>query len=143
MQQMFVSANTRDRLQSALAPPVRVLEIGGQRLAIVGVVGEEFGTTDIEVLPPKQAVLNALKSISGKYDLAIVLAYLREPGLRDSAAASPEADIVAGGPTGQSIARQTIGRVTIAAATNKGKFVAVLNLPSPGVAKYATGISKN
>ena len=59
--------------------------------------------------------------------------------MRELAAALPEADIVAGGPTGQSIVPQTIGRVTIAAATNKGKFVVVLNLPSPGAAQICDG----
>ena len=130
--QMFVSSNTRDRKQSALAPPVRLLEAGGQRLAIVGVVGEEFATKEIEVLPPERAVLDTLKSVAGNYDRAIVLAYLREADLRELAAALPEVDIVVGGPTGQSIAPQTVARVAIASVTNKGKFVAVLNLPPSG-----------
>ena len=122
-----------------LACDVHIIESGGQRLAILGVLGEEFATADIEVLPPKQAALETLKSVAGKYDRAIVLAYLREAELREVAAALPEVDVVVGGPTGQSLVPQAVGHVTVAAVTNKGKFVAVLNLPPLGTTQRCGG----
>ena len=68
-------------------------------MALVGVLGERYATADCQVLPPRQAVLEALGGAKGKFDAAIVLAYLPEDELRQLAEALPEADVVAGGPT--------------------------------------------
>src|SRR5205085_6884762 len=69
-------------------------------------------------------------TIKGKYDTLIVLAYMPEDELEAFATNSPEADAVIGGPTGQAIAPAHVGPTLMAAATNKGKFVIELKLPT-------------
>lgn len=137
---VLVSANARDREQKAIAPAVKVAAIDGQRLALVGVVGEEFATDEVEILPPRQAVLDALAAISGKYDRAVVLAYVNEQQLDELAQALPEVDLVIGGPTGQSVQPHKAGAVMVAAVTNKGKFVAALDVPHAGSNEWKTSI---
>jgi hypothetical protein len=56
------------------------------------------------------------------------LAYATEAELRQLVAQLPEVDAVIGGPTGQAIAPQRVGRTVLAAATNKGKFLIQLTL---------------
>ena len=86
-----------------------------------------------------QAVLEALRGVAGKYDAAIVLAYLPEDELRQLADALPEADVVVGGPTGQPISPKQVGPTLLASATNKGKFLARLDAPALGSADRWTG----
>jgi hypothetical protein len=129
---VLVSANARDREQKAIAPAAKVTTVDGQRMALVGVVGEGFATDEVEILPPRQAVLDALAALNGKYDRAVVLAYLNEQQLDELAQALPEVDLVIGGPTGQSVQPHQAGAVTVMAVTNKGKFVAALDVPRTG-----------
>jgi hypothetical protein len=137
---VFVSANVRDREQKTIAPAAKVATIDGQRLALVGVVGEEFATADVEILPPRQAVLDALAAISGKFDRAVVLAYVNEQQLDELAQALPEVDLIVGGPTGQSVQPHKAGAVTVTAVTNKGKFVAALDVPRVGTNEWKASI---
>ena len=67
---------------------------------------------------------------AGKYDTAVVLAYLPEDELRLLAEALPEADVVLGGPTGQPIAPKQVGPTLLASATSKGKFLVRLDAPA-------------
>ena len=72
-------------------------------------------------------------------DTLIGLAYMPEDELESFAGSSPEADAVIGGPTGQAIAPAHVGPTLMAAATNKGKFVIELKLPTsdgPGQSKH-------
>jgi Cytochrome c554 and c-prime len=77
-------------------------------------------------------VLEAITAQRGKYDAVVVLAYLPEDELIQLAAALPEADVVVGGPTGQSIAPRSVGPVLLASATNKGKFLIDLEAAPAG-----------
>jgi hypothetical protein len=91
------------------------------------------------VTPPRQAVLHALRGAAGKFDTAIVLAYLPEDELRQLADALPEADAIIGGPTGQPISPKLVGPTLLTSATKKGKFLARLDAPAAGSADRWTG----
>ena len=71
-----------------------------------------------------------------------MLAYLPEAELRQLAAELPEADLVVGGPTGQSIAPIRVGPTWLASATNKGKFLIQMETPggagTPGRARSSS-----
>lgn len=125
----FVSANVRDAAGKLIAEPCRIVQAGGSRIALVGVLSSRIGISGCRVDDPQAAVLSALEQHRGQYDWAVVLAYLPEPELRAFAAAVPEAHAVVGGPTGQSIAPERSGASLIASATNKGKFLVALSVP--------------
>ena len=135
----LLSANVRDGSGQLVAEPVRFVSAAGRRVALVGVLSERYATAELQVSPPQQAVLEALRGVAGKYDAAIVLAYLPEDELRQLADALPEADVVVGGPTGQPISPKQIGPTLLASATNKGKFLARLDAPALGSADRWTG----
>jgi hypothetical protein len=135
----LVSANVRDKSGQLVAPPLRILSAGGRALAVVGVLAERYATAECQVAPPRQAVLDALHGAAGKFDTAIVLAYLPEEELQQLADSLPEADVVVGGPTGQSMSPKLVGPTLLCSATNKGKFVARLEAPAPGSLGRWTG----
>ncbi len=135
----LLSANVCDGSGRLVAAPLRIVAAAGRRVALVGVLGERYATADFQVLPPRQAVLEALGGATGKFDAAIVLAYLPEDELRQLAEALPEADVVVGGPTAQPLSPKLLGPTLLCSATNKGKFVARLDAPAPGSADRWTG----
>jgi hypothetical protein len=135
----LLSANVRDRQGNLVALPYRIVEAAGRRLAFAGVLSPQFQTAEILVSEPRQAILETLQSIQEPYDSLIVLAYLPEAELRELAAGLPEADVVMGGPTGQSISPTKVGPVLLASATNKGKFILTLSAPAEGVRPAWTG----
>jgi hypothetical protein len=122
----FVSANAKGT-DAALAPPLVIVERGKTRIALVGVVSPTYATPEIAVSDPMSAVLKVLADHHGQFDSAVVLAYLPTDELEALARSLPEVDLVIGGPTRQSIEPRQVGPVVLAAATNKGKFVARFN----------------
>ena len=126
----MLSANASDRSGQLVAEPVRLVSAAGRRLALVGVLSERYATAELRVSPPRQAAIEALRSVAGKFDAAIVLAYLPEDELRPFADALPEADVVVGGPTDQPISPKQTGPTLLASATSKGKFLARLDAPA-------------
>jgi hypothetical protein len=123
----LISANAADSSGKPLAEPMRIVEAGGRRVAIIGVIDPKYRTSDIRISPPKQAVLESLRKAAGKFDQAIVLAYMPEESLRELAESLPEVDAVVGGPTGQPIQPDShAGVVLLASATKQGKFMAKL-----------------
>jgi Cytochrome c554 and c-prime len=129
----FLSANLRDGDGALIAPASIVVAAspGGKRIMLVGVVSPQLVRGGLKVDEPRAAILAALKGAQ-EYDALVVLAYLREPELRQLAAELPEADVVVGGPTGQSIAPTRVGPTWLASATNKGKFLIQLNTEGRG-----------
>jgi hypothetical protein len=123
----FVSANVRDPAGTPVAEPVRVIDRGGLKVAVTGVLSPKSAPRGFTVEDPREAVLRVAGQVKGQADRLIVLAYLPVDELRALAAALPEADAVIGGPTGQAVAPQAAGSTTFAAATNKGKFLVRLN----------------
>jgi hypothetical protein len=128
----LISANTTDRGGKPIVDPLQIVVAGGRRIALVGVVSPRYATAEIQVAPPEAAVLtalhdlNALRGAAGKYDSAIVLAYLPTEELESLARELPEVDAVVGGPTLQSIPPHKSGPTLITSVTNKGKFLATL-----------------
>ncbi len=135
----LLSANVRDRAGRLVAAPLRIVAAAGRRVALVGVLAERYATAELDVTPPRQAVLDALRTAQDRYDALIVLAYLPEDELRQLAEALPEADAVVGGPTGQPMSPQRGGPVLLASATNEGKFVVRLDAPGAGATDPWTG----
>lgn len=136
----LLSANVLGDRGETIAKPILIQSAGGQRIAFVGVLSPSMCPAKVQglqVSPPKEAVLKTLREASGKFDRVVVLAYLPEEELLELAASLPEVDAVIGGPTGQSIAPRRVGPTLVAAATNKGKFVALLKVPPRGAAVWS------
>jgi hypothetical protein len=70
--------------------------------------------------------------------VTVVLAYFDEAGLRSLAESLPEVDFIVGGPTGQVMKPATIGPVTILSATNKGKYLARIELSPSEDRRFTT-----
>jgi hypothetical protein len=73
--------------------------------------------------------LQALRQAAGRYQSAIVLAYVPEEELQALAEGLPEVDVVVGGPTGQPVAPRHFGPTLVLSATKQGKFLARLDAP--------------
>ena len=119
----FVSCNVCDTSGRLVADSVRVVELDGRKIAVVGCLSPTYATAELNVSEPKSAVLSALAELDARCDAIVVLAYLDENELPELAASLPEADLVLGGPTHQPVAPRASGPTTWAAATNKGKFL--------------------
>ncbi len=129
----FLSTNLRDAQGAPVAACSIEIEAtpGGMRVMLVGVVSPRLVRGELQAVEPRDSILEAL--VSGRaHDALVVLAYLPEPELRQLAAELPEADLVIGGPTGQSIAPTRSGPTWLAAATNKGKFLVVMESTGRG-----------
>ena len=120
----FVSTNLRAADGESFASPLRIISLGGRRIAVLGVLSPKLAPAELHATDPRSAVVDALHSAKGAYDLSVVLAYLPPAELEALAANLPEADFVIGGPTGQTIAPRRIGPTWLTAVTNKAKFVA-------------------
>ncbi|MGE0608411.1 MAG: multiheme c-type cytochrome [Pirellulales bacterium] len=126
------STNATDATGRGVGEPALVVSAGGHRVAVLGVLSPALAPSGWRVTSPQTAVPQALADLRGKYDVAIVLAYLPDEELQRLAAELPEVDIVAGGPTGQSISPRQLGPTMLVSATNKGKFVARLSASRGG-----------
>lgn len=119
----FISTNLRDRSGRAIVELHRTIVAGGKRFLVLGVLAPKLAPNTVTALPPRDAILDALKSAGGDRDAVIVLAYLPEDELSQLANQLPEADAVIGGPTGQTIPPHHVGPTLLTSATNKGKFL--------------------
>lgn len=123
----WLSANLVDTGGKPVMETVLEVKRGDLTIAVSGVIDpalvshEDWHTAD--AVP---SLLNAFQA--SKANVKIVLAYFDEAGLRMLAQSLPEVDYVIGGPTGQTISPVQIGPVTMLSATNKGKFLAQLQL---------------
>jgi hypothetical protein len=112
----------------------------GTRIGMTGVVSKRFAVDGMSVDDPREAVLQVVAANKGRYDTLVVLAYLPEEELTPFASSLPEADIVVGGPTGQSIAPRQIGPTLLASATNKGKFLVQLEAAPEALRRWSGGV---
>ena len=124
----FVSTNVCTADDRPVAPPLQLLQAGGRRIAVLGVLSQKLSPKEVKVADPRSAILDALRRAKGTFDLAVVLAYLPPAELESLAADMPEVDLVIGGPTGQTIAPRQIGPTWLVSVTNKAKFVARFEL---------------
>jgi len=116
----FVSANVTDASGRPLAEPLRSL--GSSDGMITGVLSPRYATEGVQIEDPRTAILRAIARGKEKCSV-VVLAYMPEEELLQLAASLPEADVIVGGPTGQSISPRQVGPTQVASATNKGKFL--------------------
>ncbi len=128
----WLSCNVRDTRGKLAVAPARIVTDNGRRVALIGVVSDRQPFEGMQLDPPREAILKTLTDHRGQYDWVIVLAYLDQSELEELAANLPEADVVIGGPTGQSIAPKKVGGTLLVSATNKGKFIARLDAPPAG-----------
>ena len=131
----LVSTNLSDADGRALAAPMIVAPRGGCKVAVFGVLSPKLTPPGLRAAEPREALLTAIaeaKKEHGPLAAVVVLAYLPPDELSTLAESLPEADVVIGGPTGQSIAPRQVGPTLLAAATNKGKFIAHLDAPVRG-----------
>lgn len=126
----FISANLRRLSGEPAFEPATVLHAAGLRLAVIGVLSPRYATSSVRIDEPKTAILSALRQLESGHDHVIVLAYLPEDEMQRLAAELPEVDAIIGGPTGQAVPPRVVGPVTVASATNKGKFLVQLDLAS-------------
>ncbi|MFI5456337.1 MAG: multiheme c-type cytochrome [Isosphaerales bacterium] len=118
----MLSTNLRDSQGALVAAPRIEVFAGGMRVTLVGVVSPQLVRNGLKADEPRDAILRTIGDTRAQ-DALVVLAYLPEPELRQLAADLPEADLVVGGPTGQSLAPTRVGPTWLASATNKGKFL--------------------
>jgi len=135
----LVSANVVDAEGQRLAEPMRIVEAAGRKVALLGVLSESFASGDVQVLPPHQAILDALDAVPETCDSVVVLAYLGEDELIELAGTLPEVDLLLGGPTGQPIPPKRFGPTVLASATKEGKFIVELFAPSAGNSQHWEG----
>ena len=128
----FVSTNLHDSQSRNIATTHRIVERGATRVAILGVLSPKFAAAGQIIDDPAESVLRLVPTLKGQYDVLLVLAYLPEDELEALAARVPEADLVVGGPTRQSIAPRRTGPTVWGATTNKGKFLVHLERPVKG-----------
>ena len=120
------AVNADESIQSAILPH-RVVTRDGTRILVMGVVDAGLvKNSQWKVKDASSSVLSVLEKV--KADIKIVLAYMDEPNLRRLAESLPEVDYIVGGPTGQMLAPSHVGPVGIQSATNKGKFLARIEL---------------
>jgi hypothetical protein len=134
----FVSTNVLLSDSRPLTDPLRLIQVAGRGVAILGVLSPKFAAAGLRITPPREAILQALQQAAGRYQAAIVLAYVPEEELQPLAEGLPEVDVVVGGPTGQPVAPRHFGPTLVLSATKQGKFLARLDAP-PDSKQYWTG----
>ena len=126
----LVSANVVDGDNKHVVPTTRRIEVGDMSLLITGVVSQTLASADSRwhVLPPRDTILSAIERSQKPGDQLVVLAYVPQIELVELARSLPEIHLFIGGPTGQSMSPQQHGPTVVAAVTNKGKFLAEMQL---------------
>jgi hypothetical protein len=128
----LISSNVLDDQKQAIVPSHRIVTAGGTKIAVTGLLSRKYARSGIWIDDPVESLLRLTKSLKGQYDQLLVLAYLPEEELEDLVKRVPEADMVVGGPTRQTIAPRRAGPSIWGATTNKGKFLVSLNRPTAG-----------
>lgn len=136
----IISANVSDSDGKPIAEPMKLIQKGGQTLAVIGVLDPSFAVAGLTVSDPRQSILDLLDQLETPVDGKIVLAYLPRESLMELAKQLPEIDVVIGGPTGQTIAPTQVGATLVTSATNKGKFVAKLKSDPAAAKKWSAEI---
>lgn len=125
----LLTCNVRDMQGKLLGEAIRTVDACGRRIALIGVLSDGYAISNLHIDSPREAILAVLGEFTGDYDSLVVLAYVPEDELMELAANLPEADLIIGGPTGQSVSPRRVGPTLVVSATNKGKFLAQLTAP--------------
>jgi 2',3'-cyclic-nucleotide 2'-phosphodiesterase (5'-nucleotidase family) len=116
--------------------PYIIKEIGGLKIAIIGLVTEETPTAThpnnvqgLTFTPTKETASGVLKELAGKYDLALCLSHLGFPEDRRLAEVVPDIQVIVGGHTHTRIENPVrIGDTLIVQAWEHAKVLGVLDL---------------
>ena len=126
----LITTNLRDEQGNEFLPTHRIVSVGGQRIAVAGVLSRQYASSNLQIDDPYESLMKLIRSLDGQYDELLVLAYLPEDELEVLVTRIPEADLVVGGPTRQTIAPKRAGPTVWAATTNRGKFLVHIQRPS-------------
>lgn len=123
----LITSNVKDAEGQEFLPTHRIAKLGDQRIAIVGVLSKKFACEGLQIENPRDSLMRLIQSLKGQFDQLLVLAYLPEDELEQLVSQVPEADMIVGGPTRQSISPRRAGPAIWGATTNKGKFLVHLH----------------
>ena len=109
-----------------------VVTAAGRTLAFIGVLSEPTPESDLQIRAAGTRRLSKHSIEFAKSTPSTPSSCWRTCRRKNctSREALPEADLVVGGPTGQSVPPQQIGPTMLASATNKGKFLARFDQPA-------------
>ena len=130
----LISSNVLGADGQTIVPTHRIVSVGGKRIAVAGVLSRKYTRNGLRIDDPHESLMRVVQSLSGKFDHLLVLAYLPEDELEALASRIPEADMIVGGPTRQTIAPRRAGPSIWGATTNRGKFLVHLEQAAPGAA---------
>ncbi len=130
----LLSSNVLDEQGREIVPTHRIVLVGGKRIAVTGVLSRKYARNGLRIDDPHESLMRVIRSLSGQFDDLLVLAYLPEDELEALATKLPEADMIVGGPTRQTIAPRRAGPSIWGATTNRGKFLVHLERSAPGAA---------
>jgi hypothetical protein len=122
----LVDASTRE----SILPPYEIVEIGGKRIGILGVVSPQSVPTPgqgLAILSLNEAIDRHLSAMSGKTDLNILLAFATEPEMRRIAKDYFEFAVILGGDVpgpAQEIVRENDSVIVF--TTNQARTVGTL-----------------
>lgn len=119
----LMSTNVSDAEGNEFVPTHRIVAVGGKRIAVAGLLSRKFKRDGLKIDDPQESLMRLIRSLNGQYDQLLVLAYLPEDELEALATRIPEADMIVGGPTRQTIAPRRAGPSIWGATTNRGKFL--------------------
>jgi hypothetical protein len=123
----FVSTNVVERESGKTVVPGEVrVTVAGTKVILLGICSKTYKAGDgLRVDDPQEAIRRALARLRPEAELLFLLAHAPEDELQSLAAAFPELDAVLGtGPSQPIPPRLVEERTLLAAASNKGKFVA-------------------
>jgi hypothetical protein len=130
----FVSTNVHDESGKPISATHRIVKVGGGKIAVLGVLSTRYARDGLQIADPYESLRKRIRELKEPYDSLLVLAYLPEEELESLVARLPEADMIVGGPTRQTIAPRRAGPSIWAATTNKGKFLVQLVKSNPTAA---------
>ena len=122
----LISSNVFDAESKEIVPSHRIIAIGGRRIAVAGVLSRKYSRHGLQIDDPHESLMRLVRILSGQFDHLLILAYLPEEELETLVARIPEADMIVGGPTQQTIAPRRAGPSIWGATTNRGKFLVQL-----------------
>lgn len=126
----LITSNVKDAEGQEFLPTHRIAKLGDQRIAIAGVLSKKYAREGLQIESPRDSLMRLIQSLKGQFDQLLVLAYLPEDELEQLVSQVPEADMIVGGPTRQSISPRRAGPAIWGATTNKGKFLVHLHRSS-------------
>ena len=121
----YVSANLARKGGALVFPATRVVTVGGVKVGLTGVTGEQFAFEDAEARPVNEALQAAVATLkAADVDLVVLLSHLGLAEDRAAAAAVPGIDVIFGGDDRRhQEAPVIIDRTAIFQAGSRAKYI--------------------